>query len=74
MMQVKPLGLAEIRAVEYECECGSMGRLTIDDQGRSVTCAVLSPDTTTRVRMKEDGLDEESPPGPIDDVLIIEEL
>ncbi|MDE0556529.1 MAG: hypothetical protein OXI24_20135 [Candidatus Poribacteria bacterium] len=73
MMQVKPLKIDEIKAVEYECECGSMGRLTIDVQDKSLTCDVFTPDLKIRVMMKEDGPDMEEPRN-IDDVLIIEEL
>lgn len=74
MMQVRPIDVNEIRAVEFDCECGSMGRLTIDDRSRSVTCAVISPEIRIHVILKEDALDDEPEPGPINDILIIEEL
>lgn len=72
-MQVKPIDLSDIRAAEIDCECGSLGRLNTDGRGKSVTCAVFSPELTIRVLMKEVELDE-PPPRPIDDVLIIKEL
>ena len=65
-MEVPPLGLNNLKAVEFECEdCGSMGGVNFEDQG--IVCDVISPEIKIRLKLRPVGPEE-------DEVFVVEEI